>query len=308
MAPTLFAERIGSRSDELGEGPAWDERRQRLLWADIVSHQVNELVYDGESGWQDGRSFDVGEAVSAVVPTESGELLVTAGGRILILSDEGELSTFAELDPMPAPNARFNDAKCDPRGRLLAGWMSEEEDRVWGRLCRVDPDGSVETVLDGVGLSNGLDWSPDGETFYFVDTLRLTVDAFDYDLDRGTLSNRRTAVGVRGEGSPDGMTVDDEGCLWVALLFGGVHRYSPAGELISSVETPSRQTTSCAFGGPERDELFITSLSIDIPASLNEATAIPDAAVETAARDQHKGELFRCLPGVSGPPARPFGL
>jgi sugar lactone lactonase YvrE len=300
---TLEAHRVGSHRDELGEGPVWDRGAQRLVWVDIMRREVHQLVGERLS-W--GRSFEIAEPVGAAVPSNSGSLMLAAGRKFLWLDDEGRTSDFAEIESSAAGRIRFNDAKCDPRGRLLAGWI-DEAGNTTGELCRLDPDGSVATVLTDVELANGLDWSPDGETFYFIDTLSLGVDAFDYDLDSGELDNRRNLVKLpRGGGAPDGMTVDSEGCLWVAVLCDAVHRYSPSGELLAIVEAATDQVTSCAFGGPDGRDLFITSLSVGLPPHLINAAGISDARLKAIARDERKGELYVCRPGVSGPSAYPF--
>jgi sugar lactone lactonase YvrE len=306
MPSVLRAQRVGSHRDRLGEGPAWDAQGRRLLWVDLLAGRVNELLHDGP-GWTSGGGFELGRPVSAVLPCRGGGLLLTAGTELLHLADDGETSRWGGLD-LEHPSARFNDAKCDPRGRLVAGWMIEENRSIWGGLCRFDPDRRLSPLLDDVGLANGMDWSPDGETFYFIDTLALRVDAFDYDLDTGTLSNRRALISIAaGEGSPDGMTVDDEGCLWVSVLFSGeVRRYAPDGELVGVVEVPTSQVTSVAFGGSDGGDLFVTSLAIDLPEYLLAAGHVGPETVSAVARDRDKGHLFTCRPGVAGPPATPF--
>jgi sugar lactone lactonase YvrE len=173
---------------------------------------------------------------------------------------------------------------------------------------RVDPDGGVEPLLDDVGLANGLGWSPDGGTCYFIDTAKLSVDAFDYDSSSGRIRNRRTLVDVeRGTGAPDGMAVDHDGHLWVAVPFTGeVRHYSPEGQLLDRVVLPTRLPTSCCFAGPDGAELFVTSLSIDVPPELCAHLGISDEAATSAAADQLGGALFVCRPGATGPPATPF--
>jgi sugar lactone lactonase YvrE len=299
-ATTLVA-----RRDGLGEGPAYDAAGERLLWVDIVGPKVHELLA-AEDGWRPGRSWELVEPVGAVVPRAAGGLLVMVGTRFCVLEEDGSLTTVARLDTGGA-SARFNDCKCDARGRLLAGWMVTDLSTP-GELVRLDPDGAVSVLLEGVGLSNGLDWSPDGETFYFIDTPTMGVDAFDYDLDAGTLSNRRRVVTFPRGGNPDGMCVDDEGCLWVAAIFAGeVRRFAPDGELLGIVRVPAPQVTSCAFGGPGRDELLITSLSVEVPRELTEGWGIPPVQVAAAAESTTSGGLFACRPGVTGPAATPFG-
>jgi sugar lactone lactonase YvrE len=228
------------------------------------------------------------------------------GTRFCVLGEDGSLQTIARLDTGGA-TARFNDCKCDPRGRLVAGWMVTDLSAP-GELVRLDPDGSTTVLLEGVGLSNGLDWSPDGATFYFIDTPTMGVDAFDWDLERGTLSGRRRLITFPAGANPDGMCVDDEGCLWVAAIFAGeVRRFSPEGELLGVVRVPAPQVTSCAFGGAARDELLITSLSVEVPRELTEGWGIPPERIDAAEASTASGGLFGCRPGVTGPAAVPFG-
>jgi sugar lactone lactonase YvrE len=299
-ATTLVADR-----DQLGEGPAYDAAGDRLLWVDIVGPEVHELLA-GPGGWRPGRTWELVEPVGAVVPRAAGGLLVAVGTRFCALEEDGSLTTIAHLDTGGA-SARFNDCKCDPRGRLVAGWMVTDLSTP-GELVRLDPDGSVSVLLEGVRLSNGLDWSPDGTTFYFIDTPAMGVDAFDYDLDAGSLSRRRRIVTFPAGANPDGMCVDDEGCLWVAAIFAGeVRRFSPDGEPLGVVRTPAPQVTSCAFGGPDGGELLMTSLSVEVPRELTEGWGIPGERIAAAAASTTSGGLFTCRPGVTGPAATPFG-
>jgi sugar lactone lactonase YvrE len=167
----------------------------------------------------------------------------------------------------------------------------------------------MEPVVEDVRASNGMDWSPDGETFYLVDTAALSIEAFDYTRGGGMLLNRRPFLTIeRGAGAPDGMAVDDEGFLWVALPYAGqVRRYSAAAELAEIVETPTRMPTSCAFGGPDGRHLFITSQAGALmPADRDNGLGIERERIEAAHDDELAGALFVCEPGVSGPAARPF--
>ena len=168
-----------------------------------------------------------------------------------------------------------------------------------GQLVRLDPDGTLTPLLGDVKLSNGLDWSPDGETFYFTDTPTLGIDAFDYDLDAGTIANRRRVVTIpRGEGAPDGMCVDDEGCLWTATIFSGrIRRYSPDGELLGVIDTPAHQVSSCTF---VRDELFITTIGEEIPRFLPQDLGLAEDLIDAATANPDNGLLLSCRPGVTG--------
>jgi sugar lactone lactonase YvrE len=306
MKVLATATAVLDRHDVLGEGPSWDAANQRLVWCDIHGRKIHELRRNG-GGWAAGATWEVPAYPGAVVPHRDGGLLAMVGDAFCLLGDDGSLEPVARVDMGGVPT-RFNDCKVDPRGRLLAGTMVLDLSRP-GRLFRLDPDGSVTTLLDDVGLSNGLDWSPDGTTFYFTDTPTRGIDAFDYDLDTGTISNRRRVVTIpRGLGAPDGMCVDDEGCLWTATIFSGtVRRYSPDGELLGVIETPAHQVSSCTFGGPDRDELFITTIGEEIPRTLPQGLGVPEEQIDASNANPDNGLLLSCRPGVSGPPATPFG-
>ena len=302
------AETVLRHPDLLGEAPAYDAANERLLWVDIFGKSVRELVR-ARSGWEAGHTWEVGRLVSAVVPRAGRDMLLAAGTDFLFLSDDGEVETFASVDGVDPDHARFNDAKCDPQGRFLAGWMAHDVSGP-GELVRLVPDGSVEVIMRDVGLANGLDWSPDGDTFYYIDTVEHRIDGFDWDKDTGRIGNRRPVVATERTLEPNGMVVDDEGCLWVALPWAGeVRRYTPAGELADTVRTPTLVPTSCAFGGPARNELFITSAyfkELTLPASIMERVGITADQIEAARRDEAGGGLFVSRPGVTGPPATPF--
>ena len=189
----------------------------------------------------------------------------------------------------------MNDGKCDPQGRLWAGSMAYDARPGAGALYRLDGDLTVHEIVQAVTISNGLAWTPDGTTMYYIDTPTGRVDAFDADPATGAITGRRPWVGIpEAAGGPDGMTIDDEGCLWVALWGGSaVHRYAPDGRLDTVVSLPCRQVTSCAFGGAGLDELYITSSSLGL--SAEEIAAQPLA-----------GQLFLLRPGVTGPAAVAF--
>ncbi|MBA3777902.1 MAG: SMP-30/gluconolactonase/LRE family protein [Chloroflexi bacterium] len=279
---------------QLGEGPVWDERAQELIWVDIVGQMVHRFRPS------DGRvtSLSVPKAVGAVAIRSHGGLVLALEDGFWILDlPDAEPRPFALLDP-PAPGIlRMNDGKVDREGRFWAGttaWDDRAGDGA-GALYRLDPDGGLRRMLDGVSISNGLDWDPDGRLMYFVDTPTQRIDVFDYDGLSGEIERRRTLVEVpHAAGAPDGLTVDAEGGIWVALWGGSaVHRYTPEGTLERTLHVPASQVSSCAFGGRQLDELYVTTAAIDLP---------PDEA----ARQPHAGGLFRCRPGVRGRPAGLF--
>jgi sugar lactone lactonase YvrE len=277
--------------DELGEGPVWDERTDALLWVDILRKRIH--VWQPASGAH--RELQADRPVGAVVPRASGGAVAAVGqGFAHVDLDDGRIEPFEDLG-LDDPSIRMNDAKCDRRGRLWAGTMSETLAEGAGALYRLDADGALSLVVPGVTVSNGLDWSPDDGTMYFVDTLRHGVDAFDFDADTGSLSNRRRVVDVHErEGLADGLTVDTDGCIWVALCFGGVvRRYTPDGRLDATVRLPVTMATSCAFGGDGYRTLYITT----------GRTTLPDDELR---RQPLAGSVFRVEPGVHGLAPTPY--
>lgn len=289
MVLTFSAELVVDAHCEVGEGPAWDAGAGCLIWVDITGCRVHELGLDGQL-----RSWDAGDHVGAAAPRTAGGLVLATRTGFASLDRDG---TVTPLVPVEAdvPGNRMNDGKCDPQGRFWAGTMPYQDKPGAGSLYRFDPDHRVTRVLSGLGLANGLGWSPDGKTFYFIDSTTQSVAAYDFEPGHGVLSDRRQVAAIDpAEGMPDGMTVDDEGCLWVALWGGGcVRRYRPDGTIAAVVHLPVSQVTSCAFGGPDRGDLYITS-------------AAHQLSEQQLAAEPHAGGLFRCRPGVTGPPAVPY--
>jgi sugar lactone lactonase YvrE len=273
---------------EVGEGPAWDPASRRLVWVDIPRSQVH--LFDPSTA--SDISFDVGEHVGAAAPRSAGGLVLALRGGFGVLDLEtGGVEAIADTEGSN-PKNRMNDGKCDRAGRFWAGSMSYAETGSEGSLYRLEHDHSVVRVLSGVGLSNGLGWSPDDRLMYHVDSLAATLYVQDFDPESGSIANRRPLIEVtEGHGTPDGMTVDAEGCLWVAFWGGGaVRRYAPDGSLLQEVGLPVRQVSCCAFGGSDQGDLYITTASRGL--SEQELREQPAA-----------GGLFRVRPGVTGPPA-----
>lgn len=240
---------------EVGEGPLWDQRDGVLVWVDIPRRAVHR--FDPASGVD--TVSDVGQMVGAVALTSGGGLILALqDGFALFHSGLVQMITPVEAD---RPGMRMNDGYVDPQGRFWAGTMSIDESNSDGSLYRLDPGGEVIRALGGLGVSNGIDWSPDGRTMYLADTRPRTIDAYDFDGPTGRLANRRNLLTLPpGGGSPDGLVVDAEGCLWVALWGGSaVHRYTPDGQLALRIELPVAQVTKPAFGGPGRSDLYITT-------------------------------------------------
>lgn len=273
----------------LAEGPLWDARSGRLGWIDVLSSQV--LLTDIATGQTE--VIEVPSHVGAIAPRAAGGFVAALQDGFWVVGDgpTRRITSVAEA----RPSLRFNDGKCDPAGRFWAGTMAYDETPGAGALYRLDPDGGTSLMLDGVTISNGLAWSLDGRTMYYIDTPTRRIDAFSYSPATGELSNRRPVIAIPAEvGLPDGMTIDAEGGLWVALWGGGaVHRYLE-GRLAQVISLPVSQPTSCTFGGAELDELFVTSA--------REGLSLEQRAAEPLA-----GAVFRVRPGVRGLPAAVFG-
>ena len=239
----------------LGEGPRWDATTQTLLWVDVVGKLVHR--YDPTTGAN--TTLPVADVVSLALPRGR-------GGVVIGLPDglhhhDGERSSLlAAIEPEQAAT-RTNDGACDAAGRLWVGTMPFDERSPVAGLYRVDADLTVTTMLTGTTISNGLGWSPSGTLFYFIDSPTCTIDVFDFDPASGALENRRPLAVVEVEGAvPDGLDVDAEGCVWVALHGGwGLRRYSPEGELLAEVRLPIARITSCCFAGPELRDLYVTT-------------------------------------------------
>lgn len=276
---------------ELGEGPVWDTASQALIWVDILAPTVHWYYpSDGRTS-----SLQMKKPVGAIAVRSSGGLvLALEDGFWLLDQDDNSLRHVGTIE---ADNAsiRMNDGKCDSSGRFWAGTVAYDSRPQAAALYRLETDLRVTKVLSDVTISNGLAWSPDDRTLYFIDSPTQGVDAFDYDARTGDISRRRRLLEVHSEvGLPDGMTVDEDGFLWVALWRGrAVHRYAPDGTLDRVVRLPVSQVTSCAFGGHDLRDLYITSAAVGLGA-------------EAIALEPHAGGLFRFRPGVAGIPARTF--
>jgi sugar lactone lactonase YvrE len=266
-----------------GEGPVWSNGWGGLRWVDMLAGDVLSLDGDGTV-----RRAHVGDVAAAVRPRRGGGAVIAVERGFVLEDPDGTLTV---LDPVwTDPSIRMNEGGCDPDGRFWCGSMAYDQRQGAASLYRLDRDGSVHRVLDGVTVSNGLEWSPDGSLVYYDDTATHRIDVFDYDADAG-LTGRRPFVRFPHDGNPDGLTVDSEGGVWVALFGGGaVHRYRPDGVLDAVVELPTAQVTACTFGGRDLDQLFITTS--------REGMGPDDEPLA--------GSLFRTDVGVAGLPVRQF--
>jgi sugar lactone lactonase YvrE len=274
---------------ETGEGPVWDHRDQSLLWIDATRGRFHRL--DPITGRDE--PLEVGQHVGAVA-------LRSAGGFVLAVRGGFAGFDFANGRPEPiadteatTPTNRMNDGKVDSWGRFWAGSMAYSEDGREGSLYRLDPDHSVTRVLTGLGISNGLGWSPGDRVMYHIDSLAQGVDRYDFNPETGQITNKRRLIDIEpADGTPDGMAVDTGGNLWVALWNGWrVRRYRPDGTLDGEVSLPVAQVSCCTFGGPTLSELYITTAARGLSAL--------DRDEQPAA-----GGVFRHRPGVSGLPSR----
>jgi sugar lactone lactonase YvrE len=267
----------------LGEGAIWDKFRQRLLWVDITNQRVG--LFDPESGTNEMLQLE--SKVGTVVPAVKGDLVVALQEGIARVDPRtGKCSTVIRPPGHDATRIRFNDGKCDPRGRLWAGTMALNHATGAGALYCFETDGTVRQCLADVSISNGIVWSHDQRRMYYIDTPTRRVDVFDYEVETGTITNRRQACAIPADmGFPDGMTIDVEGKLWVALWGGSaVARWDPdTGRMLAKIEVPTAHVTSCAFGGPNLSSLFITSAREGLsPAQLKDQPLAGSIFVATA--------------------------
>lgn len=267
---------------ELGEGPVWDARSSRVVWVDITARRIH--LTDTSNGATD--RIEVPLDVGAVAPRAAGGFVAALQDGFWVVGD-GPAERIAAV-PEARPGLRFNDGKCDPAGRFWAGTMARDQAPGAGALYCLDLDGEARMVLDGVTVSNGLAWSPDGRTMHYIDTPTQRVDAFCFDPLTGGIEDRRPEIHIPTEaGAPDGMTIDAEGGLWIALWGGSaVHRYLD-GRLERVIQLPVSQPTSCCFAGEGLDELYVTSAR----------QGLSEGQLRT---EPLAGALFRVLPGVQG--------
>jgi sugar lactone lactonase YvrE len=272
-----------------GEGPCWaddwGEGGGGLRFVDMLAGDVMSLGADGAVS-----RTHVGEVAAVIRPRASGGAVLALKDHFAVTDgDLGQLRTVARVG-LP-PGVRLNEGGCDPDGRFYCGSMATDASPQAGTFYQLDPDGSVRPVMEKVTISNGFGFSPDGGTAYYVDTPEQSIDIFDYSAATG-LVNRRRWVGIPDDaGRPDGLTVDAEGGVWLALMEGSaVHRYAPSGALDEVIKLPVSQVTACTFGGPDLGTLYITTSQIGADTKAQPAS----------------GALFAVRPGVRGRPAESF--
>lgn len=270
------------------EGLVWDARGERLLWVDIF--KGNLLSY--ELTQRSLETLELGQRVGCVAPRSNGGLVCGVHKGFGLVSEHGQ---FSPVNPQlfDAPYLQMNDGGVDARGRFWAGSMTlEHEMRPGvGTLYRLDPDGSVSSQLGGISISNGIGWSPDSKWCYYVDSATRRIDRYAYDLGEGRLSDRHTLAEV--EALPDGLAVDVDGCIWVAMFEGWeVSRFTPSGQIDRTIRLPGSQVTTCAFGGRDLRTLFIS--------------VSPYGMSKKDLQAQKAGYIFAVDPGVEGLPTYPF--
>lgn len=278
---------------ELGEHPFWDDRDRALVCVDVLAGRVHRLTPDAI----DAVVVDLGVAVGAAAPVEGGGFVLAAADGLRRVDADGR-PVWGPLRPGDMPDdARFNDGACDPQGRFFAGTVTLGLRPGAGSLYRLDPNGSIRTVLEGVTESNGIAWSPDGATLYYADSGEplSRIRAFELDVAAGTLGASRDLVAFDpGHVVPDGLSVDSEGCLWVAMWGGSeVRRYDVDGRLLQRHALPVGRVTCPGFGGEGLEDLYVTTGWEGMNASGRRAEPLA-------------GHLFRMRPGVRGGPTHRF--
>lgn len=277
---------------QLGEGALWHPTENKLYWVNIEGRTLH--IYDPVT--RENQSFWVKERVGTVVPVKNGGALVALQNGIHFIDTRTGSLAFID-NPLNNDNIRFNDGKCDPSGRFWVGSMHLRFAEGAASLYRMDKDRTIHKMLDGVTVSNGIAWTKNKKTMYYVDSHLRRIDAFDYNDADGTITNRRTVVTIpEGGGSPDGISLDAEGKIWAALWgANAVGRFDPqTGELLQKIEVPAPNVSSCAFGGKNLDTLYIT-------------TARGELSEAQLAAYPLSGGLFSVKPGVSGVPAEFYG-
>lgn len=284
----MLPELLYNAKAALGEGPAWDAKTQTLYWVDILEKRI----YAGSKLF-----LQLDDFVGCLAPRkkDGGFIIAQRFGFWTFEPDTNKLITLAFPKGEPSNN-RFNDGKCDPRGRFVAGTMDHNEQETSGSLYSLSVDGRLKKILKEVRISNGIAWSPDYKTMYFIDTPTREVKAFEYDIETGQIANPRVIITFPDTfGWPDGMTTDTNGNLWIAMWGGArITQWNPKGILLEQFGVPALNVTSCVFGGPDMNELFITSARVGMDAAM--LKKYPQA-----------GGVFHLVTNITGMPTFEFG-
>jgi sugar lactone lactonase YvrE len=242
----------------LGEGPVWDRHLQTICWVDILRGEIHEYNPAENSH----KTLFVNQMIGAITICKNGHFIAALkNGFGFVDRDTGAVNMISNPESH-LPGNRFNDGKSDPGGRFWAGTMSHTDEPEQGNLYLLNTDLSVTKKISGVSISNGMAWSRDHKTYYYIDTPTFSVAAFDFDSVNGDIGNRRTVIRIsRHDGSPDGMTIDTEGMLWIAHWDGWqITRWNPGtGEKLLNIPMPVARVTSCCFGGNRYQDLYVTS-------------------------------------------------
>lgn len=274
----------------LGEGPVWHVKEKSLYWVDIAEPRLHRLPVNG-----DYQSWELPDIIGAIAPRAAGGLIGGVGGNLVIIECFPFFQMTRIKEVLPKGSLlRFNDGKCDRKGRFWVGVASVDLENPKGGLFCLDLDGSLKQIETGITISNGLGFSPDDKHFYYTDGLRYTVYRYNFDLNSGKLSNRHAFITLpKGVIEPDGLTVDSEGCIWEAQWNSGhIFRFSPNGQLDRKIKMPVKRPTSCMFGLETLDVLYVTSCS----RGLDETKVLPPPA----------GAVFALDVGVKGLPEPMF--
>jgi len=271
--------------DILGEGSIWNAVTQELYWIDIEGGILH--IFKPEKNYC--QSFSLGQRIGTVVPSDNGNVILALQDGLYEFDPFTQQKVLLVATDYDSSSIRFNDGKCDSVGRLWVGTMHLEILPKVAALYKFER-GTLKEMLDKITISNGICWSLDSKTMYYIDTPTSSVQAFDFDLERGLLTNGRVIIETKEEfDPPDGMTIDAEGMLWIGHWKGScVGRWNPKnGKLISKIEVPAYHVTSCAFGGKDLDTLYITTASIEVS---------PEQKIQYPLA----GCLFQVKPGVKG--------
>jgi sugar lactone lactonase YvrE len=292
MPEIMTAELVVKLNCNLGEGPFWDSKKEELYFVDISNKQV--LIFAPSSKSLERITFD--QEIGAVLLDHNSELIVAARDGLYAATRDGDLKTLLAPIDFGDSSIRCNDAKCDANGRIWVGTMAFDFAEGAAALYSYDSK-ELKKVLSNLTISNGMGWSVDQKTMYFIDSQTSRVDTFDFDLATGAISNRQPFVTFSDPGViPDGMTTDEDGGIWVALCGGSaVRRFDSSGKLTHTISVPATQVTSCCFGGPDMSELFITTAQYAMDA-------------EALSKDPLAGSLFRVKTSFKGSVSNRYGV